>query len=178
VRFVFVSLCYLLGGQIVHAAPKVGELAPPFKLQTIEGATIESGDLKGKVIVINLWATWCGPCRRELPLLSGFHQILESKGLRIYPVLTHDNVSKKSIKAFAGDLRMPLIWRMKGKYPVIKGLPTNYVIDRAGVVRYAKAAALDLNDLNRLLVPLLNEPVPESVPPAQTTAPSAAATMP
>ena len=57
-------------------------------------------------------------------------------------------------------LAIPAVRRVKGPYAVMGGVPTNYVIDRAGVVRYAKAGALDLDTLNTVLIPLLNEHPP------------------
>ncbi len=61
--------------------------------------------------------------------------------------------------------RIPFIRRMWGPYPTLEGVPTNYVIDRRGIVRYAKARAFTLDDLNEILVPLLQEPAPEGAPP-------------
>jgi cytochrome c biogenesis protein CcmG/thiol:disulfide interchange protein DsbE len=84
-------------------------------------------------------------------------------------VTTEGSVAPFLLKPLAARLRMKLARRMRGNYAPLAGLPTNYVIDRAGVLRYAEAGAFDLDSLNALLVPLLNERTPPP-PPAETAA--------
>ncbi|WEK43341.1 MAG: TlpA disulfide reductase family protein [Candidatus Sphingomonas colombiensis] len=148
--------------QIAHAqkAPHVGEVAPDFELTLFEGQKgekIKLSELRGKVVVLNFWATWCVPCRTELPTLDAYYQVTQKYGLRVFAVTTEDSLPLYKLKPVFAKLSIPAVRRIKGPYGVMTGVPTNYVIDRSGVVRYAKAGALDLDTLNEIIIPLLNE---------------------
>ena len=142
------------------SAPKVGMVAPPFELTLIDGSKVSLEQLRGQVVVLNFWATWCGPCKAELPLLDKYYDMQKSHGLRVFTIATEDSLPLYQLKKLFAVMKIPSAKRIKGNYPVLEGVPTNYVIDRSGHIRYAKASAFDLDDLNREIVPLLNEPVP------------------
>ena len=97
-----------------------------------------------------------------MPLLDGYLRAREQNGLRVLAVTTDaGNLSKDFSVKLDGVTAMPLLKTFKGDYgPIGRAIPTNYIIDRAGIVRYARAAEMTLNSLNRILVPLLNEPTP------------------
>jgi cytochrome c biogenesis protein CcmG/thiol:disulfide interchange protein DsbE len=163
-----------------QAAPKVGQPAPDFTVTTFGGKTVKLADLKGDVIILNFWATWCGPCRNELPLLEAYFRIEADSGFQVLAVATEDSVSDAQLKPLAAKLTIPFVKRMRGPYHELDGVPTNYVIDRTGKLVYAKAGAFDLDSLNALIIPLLNQPVPEAPPappaPAKATATPVATT--
>ena len=139
--------------------PKIDEPAPDFHLTTFDRAKISLADLKGQVVVLNFWATWCVPCKSELPLLDVYARRAGANGLRILAIATEDSVSAYQLKPLASSLSFPLVRGFHGSYaPIGRAVPTNYVIDRDGVVRYAKAGAFTLDDLDALLPPLLNAP--------------------
>ena len=142
------------------AAVKVGERAPDFELTLIDGSKVRNADLRGQVVVMNFWATWCGPCKAELPLLDKYYRLRKDNGLRVFAVATEDSLPASKLKPLFAAMAIPSARRIKGPFAVMGALPTNYIIDRAGVVRYAKAGAFDLDDLNTLLVPMLREPAP------------------
>ena len=156
----------LAGGMVSMAsaasAPRVGVPAPAYELTLVDGSKIASADLRGQVVVLNFWATWCGPCRRELPLLDTYYRLRQTNGLRVFAVATQDSLPQYQLRPLFAKMAIPAARRIKGPYADLGGLPTNFVIDRAGVVRYAKAGAFDLDELNTLLVPLLNEPAPST----------------
>ena len=141
---------------------KVGDVAPDFRLRLMDGSTVSMADLRGQVVVLNFWATWCVPCRAELPLLDSYYRRQQPHGLRVFAVTTEDSLQPYQLKPLFKVMAIPPVRGVKGPYQVISGVPTNYVIDRSGHVRYAKAGAFDLDTLNTVLVPLLNEPAPAS----------------
>src|SRR5580692_3179797 len=111
-----------------QAAPKVGQPAPDFTVTTFGGKTVKLADLKGDVIILNFWATWCGPCRNELPLLEAYFRIEADSGFQVLAVATEDSVSDAQLKPLAAKLTIPFVKRMRGPYHELDGVPTNYVI--------------------------------------------------
>lgn len=160
----------LFSARAAEARPKVGAPAPEFQAVTFGGETLDLQDLAGDVVVLNFWATWCVPCRKELPLLDTYYRLRRDFGLRVLAIATEDSVPASFLKPLAQKLTVPLIKRFRGPYgPIDDAVPSNFIIDRAGVLRYAKAAALDLDDMNNILVPLLREPAPQMQTPSQTS---------
>ena len=155
-----IACAVLMATSTATAAVKIGEKAQPFELTLIDGTKVRSTDLRGQVVILNFWATWCGPCKAELPLLDSYYRIRKDNGLRVFAVATEDSLPAFKLKPLFAAMTIPSARRIKGPFAVMGALPTNYIIDRAGVVRYAKAGAFDLNELNTLLVPLLREPAP------------------
>src|SRR5215218_9860275 len=139
---------------------KVGKPAPDATLSLIEGKPIKLSELRGQVVVLNYWATWCGPCKVELPMLDKYYRIQGKYGLRVFAVATEDSLPVKVLKPLFAAMAITPVRKIRGPYGDYTAVPTNIVIDRAGVVRYAKAGALSLGDLNEILVPLLKEPAP------------------
>ncbi|MEG3159663.1 TlpA disulfide reductase family protein [Sphingomonas sp. LB2R24] len=140
------------------AAVKIGERSPDFELTLIDGSKVRSADLRGQVVVLNFWATWCGPCKAELPLLDNYYRLRKDNGLRVFAVATEGSLPAYKLKPLFAAMTIPSARRIKGPFAVLGALPTNYIIDRAGIVRYAKTGAFDLDALNGLLVPMLREP--------------------
>ena len=156
-------------GVPAEATPKVGEPAPDFRATTFDGRKVSLADYRGQVLLINIWATWCAPCRKELPTLDAYGEAAGKWGLRMLAVTTEDSAPMSQLKKVQGAFSLPMARRFTGKYDLVKNaVPTNFVIDRAGVLRYAAAGALDLDRLNEILIPLLREPAP-----AETISPSA-----
>lgn len=146
--------------------PTVGQPAPPFEITLMDGTKVSSDALRGQVVVLNFWATWCGPCKKELPTLDGYYEAQKSHGLKVFAITTEDSVPLYRMKKLFEMMHIQPARKIKGGYDILGGVPTNYIIDRAGRVRFAKAEAFDLESLNRLLVPLMREPAPEGVPTA------------
>ncbi len=154
----------ILAPRVAKAQPRVGEPAPSFSGTTLSGQDISLSALRGNVVVLNFWATWCGPCKKELPLLDAAARKVERNGLRIVAVTTDaDKVPVDLIRGLQNVLSFPLLKRFRGDYEPIGGaIPTNYVIDRDGILRYAQAGALGDQDIKDLLGPLLATPAPST----------------
>lgn len=141
------------------AQPKAGDAAPNFTLRMFDGSKRTLADYRGKVLVINYWATWCGPCKSEMPMMSGFHRRFQASGFEIVGVVTQDSAPKPMLKRVVSALSYSLASDLKGGYgPIGDAVPTNYVIDRKGRVRFAKAGAFTAEEFTSLVIPLLNEP--------------------
>lgn len=140
---------------------KVGQPAPPFQLTLIDGSKVSLDQMRGEVVVLNFWATWCGPCKTELPLLDGYYRIQQKHGLRVFAITTEDSLPLGRLRKLFEVMTIPSARSVKGPYGVIGGgVPTNIVIGRDGRVRYAASGAFTVDKMNEILVPLLKEPRP------------------
>jgi peroxiredoxin len=125
----------LLAPRARASALKLGQLAPSLVLHTLDGQTIATRDLLGQVVIATFWATWCDPCRDELPLLSAYATKHAPQGLRVlgFSLDGPENLSK--VREVAAGLNFPVgllgsAWA--GDYGRIWHLPVSFVIDRAG----------------------------------------------
>ncbi len=115
-----------------------GALAPDFLLKTLDGGEIRFSELRGKAVIVNLWATWCGPCRKEMPQFVAAYDRYQGEGLEIIAVNVQESPS--IIQPFVDDFGMdfPVALDKRGavsdKYRIL-GLPMTYFIDRQGVIR-------------------------------------------
>ena len=151
----------LWGAPAIAKDPIIDKAAPDFKATSFDGQKLSLADYKGQVLILNFWATWCAPCKEELPLLDTYFRIDEKAGLRVLAVTTEDSLPLYKLKPLSKKVSITMARQFRGDYGPMKAVPTNFIIDRAGVLRYAKAGALTLDDLNTLLVPLLREPEPQ-----------------
>jgi cytochrome c biogenesis protein CcmG, thiol:disulfide interchange protein DsbE len=140
------------------ATPKAGDVAPPYEIKIFDKRVLSSADMVGKVVVINYWATWCGPCKAEMPMMDLYHRRNKKSGFEIFGVVTRDSVPLSRMKKLAEALSYPLASNLKGKYGIInEAVPTSYIIDRKGIIRYAKAGSFDDAEFKALIDPLLKE---------------------
>jgi thiol-disulfide isomerase/thioredoxin len=108
---------------------------PPFEVRTLDGRSVSASDFRGKVTLLNFWATWCGPCRSEIPALVALQQKYKDQ-LQIVGI-SEDEAPPDMVAAFARDMKMnyPVAMttpEMEKRFPGISALPTTYVIDRDG----------------------------------------------
>jgi peroxiredoxin len=157
------------------ARAKLDQPAPPFRVTTVTRDKIDLASLRGKVVVVNRWATWCVPCRSEFILFEQYTPLRAKYGFTVIAIETGGAGPSGAMKKLAELVHFPVALDENAHadaYPTIgDAVPTNYVIDRAGVVRYAKAGAFTVDELDAVVRPLLNEPAPED--PTPQTAPAA-----
>ncbi len=122
----------LVGGNIA------GKLAPDFELTALDGKSVKLSDFKGKAVVVNFWATWCGPCKVEIPWLVDLQKQYGPKGLVILGVAM-DDAGKDKIADFAKEMGVNYTMLL-GKesvaeeYGGVEALPTTFYIGRDGKV--------------------------------------------
>ena len=115
--------------------------APDFTLEDMDGEPHTLSALRGKVVVLNFWASWCGPCREELPSLEALYQALKDKGLVVLGI--NEWESPDHVFSYMGQLAVepsfPILFDRESKVAErygIRGLPTTLVVDRQGRVVY------------------------------------------
>ena len=116
-------------------ALRVGAPAPPATLVTLDGQRISSADLLGQVVILTFWATWCSPCREELPLLSDYLASHAEAGLRVlaFSLDTRDRIAE--VRRVAQSLRFPVGLMSDSSAPGygrIWRLPVSFTVDRQG----------------------------------------------
>ncbi len=117
---------------------EVGFKAPAFAARNLKGHRVQLADHKGKVILLNMWATWCGPCRVEMPGMENLYRRYRSQGLEILAV-SFDKGSSDKVQKFADEYRLsfPILLDSDGEvesqYHTLT-IPTTFVIDKKGMV--------------------------------------------
>ena len=116
----------------------VGEAAPNFELQNLDGQSISLSSLKGKPVLVNFWATWCGPCVSEMPYIQEIHEDWSDSGLMVLAINWGESASEVEQFLQAHNLSLPVLLDTKNvvapKYG-IRYIPTTFFIDKDGIVR-------------------------------------------
>ncbi|HUS19598.1 MAG TPA: TlpA disulfide reductase family protein, partial [Terriglobales bacterium] len=127
-----------LGGAKLVAADNIGKAAPEFELATLDGKLVKLSDYKGRPVLVNFWATWCGPCKIEMPWFIDLKKKYESQGFEIIGIAMEDTENEK-IAEFVKEMGVNYVI-LKGKnavadaYGDVQGLPTSFYIDREGKI--------------------------------------------
>jgi cytochrome c biogenesis protein CcmG/thiol:disulfide interchange protein DsbE len=136
--------------------PAIGQPAPPYSVISFDRKEIKSTSLAGQVVVLNLWATWCGPCQREMAQMDAYVRRHRDPDLKIYAITLDPDGNKELLNTLTKLLSFPLAAKLWGKsYGTLGGVPTSYVIGRDGVLRYAEAAAFTEATFGAVVEPLL-----------------------
>lgn len=121
------------------AMPKIGTAAPDFALKSSSGKNLKLSEHRGEVVMVNFWATWCGPCRQELPLLNRLHEQYRKAGFTLLGVNIDDRPDVAQTMAKKLGITFPVLFdtekRVSRLYDV-NAMPSTVLIDRDGKVRY------------------------------------------
>lgn len=120
--------------------PYKGFLAPDFELATTSGEIIRLSELRGKAIILNFWASWCPPCRAEMPAIEAVHQAYQDQGLVVLGInaTNQDQVSQVNEYTDKLELSFQILFDTSGiaqDVYAVSALPTTYFIDREGIIR-------------------------------------------
>jgi thiol-disulfide isomerase/thioredoxin len=135
------SLCLTLALFLSSCAkkPKEPASAPDFALQTVEGQEVTLSGLRGKVVLLDFWATWCGPCRESIPHLSQLYKSYQDKGFELIGMSMDKAGEVEMVRRFVKsmDIPYPIIMTPEdvARNYKITGLPTTVLIDKEGKVR-------------------------------------------
>lgn len=140
----------------------VGQLAPDFKGVTIDGKELKLSDYKGRVVLLDFWASWCGPCQKELPFLFQMYDDNDDRNFIIIAVNIDKklNSAQKFLEKLTEKAHFPIVWDSKSEIPSlynIESMPTTIFIDKEGIIRYIHTGFTDSskdvlrNELDELL---------------------------
>ncbi len=132
--------------------------APELRLENLIGETESLADFRGKVVLVNNWATWCPPCKAEMPTLVDFYNDHAKEGLMIIAIEAGD--PQDQVQKFADQYHMTFaVWLDPERKSIEAfkngGLPNSYVIDRTGAVRLAWTGEINRETLEKYVTPLL-----------------------
>lgn len=179
VTAVFIVLAVLVGGYVAAKGglsnassasdtSYEGQPAPDFALEQLDGRTFRLSDQRGKVVAVNFWATWCTPCREEIPDFTGLQE--EMKEDVLFVGVSLDKGGPEAVRSFAEefDINYPIViddGTAVEKYGPIGGIPSTFLIDRDGRVRLQAMGLLTEENLRPVLQTLVQDEALEEVHP-------------
>jgi len=138
-------------GEVPSARVEVGYPAPAYGSMTLDGDSVWLADLVGDVVLLNVWATWCAPCREEIPELQALYEANASSGFEVIGVSVDGRGERENIRRFADEFAMTYpIWHDPGDvfgmtFRTI-GVPVTFLLDRDGVIRWRHMGAIRPGD--------------------------------
>lgn len=151
VAFALVIACGSEDPDRAVRAVEIGHPAPPYRTTSLEGDSVSLDALRGRVVLLNVWATWCHPCRDEIPILQALHERHAARGFELIGVSVDARGEEATVREFARDFRMTYpLWldpdeRVQSTFYAI-GVPATFLIDRAGVLRWRHVGPVRAND--------------------------------
>jgi cytochrome c biogenesis protein CcmG/thiol:disulfide interchange protein DsbE len=122
-----------------HAGAADTRPAPMATFETADGSAVRLDAFRGKVVLVDFWASWCPPCKTSFPALDNLFQAYESRGLQVFAVNLDER--RRDAEAFLHEHphTMPVVFDARGETPKafgVRGMPTSFVIDRSGAIRF------------------------------------------
>ncbi len=152
-----------------QAADLIGTLRPDYTLGSSDGNRVSAAEFDGQVVLVNFWATWCQPCREEMPMLAELHQEFKPEGFTVVGIALDDVAQAREFAAELG-IDYPIlvgstdVMTVAQLYGNLSGvLPYSVLLDRAGLVRWTYLGELKAGALRKEVTSLLaNKSLPES----------------
>jgi len=152
----------------VASSPNANAVGPAYELTTLDGNVVTSADLRGKVVLLNFWATWCPPCRLEMPGFESVYELNKNRGFVVLGVAM-DADGTGPVQQFLAEHHITYPVAMASG-PVVQTfgnvnlLPTSFLIDRQGRVRNQVQGVFTAIALDQAVKHLLDEPAPVTPP--------------
>jgi len=125
-------------------APQVGKPAPDFQLPNLEGQSISLSDFRGKPVLLNFWATWCSPCRFEMPFIQDIFEESSDTGLVILAVDIGETPSRVRDFIQSGNFSFPVLLDTSQDVALeynVRGIPSTFLIDKNGIIQAIRVGA-------------------------------------
>lgn len=138
VTLLYGCFVYTLANGLAWASPALGQLAPPLVLTQLDGQVFDLSKMHGKVVLVNYWATWCEPCKKEMPLLNAFYRDHHGEGFELIGISTDRAKDFVKMRKMSRTLAYPTARFddvSNNGFGTPEGFPLTYVIDRNGIVR-------------------------------------------
>ena len=140
----FILTTVLLVAGCSSQAPQVGELAPDFQLPNLEGQSISLSDFRGEPVLVNFWASWCGPCIYEMPFIQEVYEEWSASGLVVLAINKGESLSTAKDFMQSNNYSFPVLLDISQDVALeynIWGIPTTFFIDRDGIIQATKVGA-------------------------------------
>ncbi len=132
-------VCSALFFSAASNANEVSGEAPDFTLKSSTGKNLQLSDFRGQVLLINFWATWCGPCRQEMPKLNDIHKRYKRAGVAVWGVNVEDDSNLADTFLSNNPVDFPVLYDVTSKVSElynVDAMPTTVIVDRDGKMRY------------------------------------------
>lgn len=152
----------ILGTDAIVAAQEIGKPAPNFELTDIDGKKVKLSEFRGKVVLLNFWATWCGPCKAEMPSLNSLYLAMRDKEFIILAISV--DASEKPVKSFMSEKKIAFPVLMDKDKEIsfdlygVAGIPVSFLLDKNGIVteKFMGEREWDSPDIKNKVLKLLN----------------------
>lgn len=160
-RFALAVALFLLAmaGRPVSATPSLKERAPPLKIATAQGEFFDLAAMRGKVVLVTFWATWCAPCLEEFPAIGDFHHKHSAEGFEVIALSIDQPRNRRRMLTLLSKLPFPgalLSDATENGFETPGAVPVSYLVDAQGVIRDT-FINVDEDLLNETVPPLLKE---------------------
>jgi cytochrome c biogenesis protein CcmG/thiol:disulfide interchange protein DsbE len=158
------SLLLVVAPTAFAKAPQAGQPAPAIVATTLDGSRFELSEQRGKVVLVNFWATWCLPCRAEMPAIDAFYKAHRNEGLVVIAISMDEAADLALVRQAMSGFSFPtaLISHTQAKgYGRLWRMPLTFVVDRDGILRrnaWKAAPKIDAASLDSEVLPLLRKP--------------------
>ena len=148
------------GGSSVGPTSLAGSPAPSFEVDSLSGTRLSLQTFRGKIVVLNLWASWCPPCRAEMPDLQRFYSAYKNKNVVVLGVNQGESAERAGAFATSLGIRFPVLLDQNQQYGRVYaalGLPTTFVINPQGIVVRGFDGALTFDQMVEAVAPFLGK---------------------
>lgn len=158
-KIIAIAVLLILGGYAVYQSVlnkpvttgiEIGNAAPDFELQLLSGETVKLSSFQGKKVIVNFWATWCGPCQAEMPEMQEFHEAHSEETVILAVNMTTTEKNIDNVKNYVSEknLTFPVLLDLTNDISTsyqVYSIPTSYYIDTEGIIRYKYTGAMSLD---------------------------------